>query len=280
LTFAATFNHKEFIMRYSLRKSLVVAVSFVALVVVGSVAQAVTVVSSNFSLGYGWTGGITGPFTTSETSGANTPTVIGDFTFTPSSLVGGSSGSGPRFPNRVLIDGVAGLTSASADAFNAAFSVAATYNGTLPNNITTPQIRINISQISLFTAHRTGFGPNPGLGWVETTAGHGQVSPLATGIASISGSGMALSTAANYTQLNWNPADFFAIDDSLAPGINQTRSFTTSASQAIQYAIDGWEIIGTVEVTYLQVPEPTTFALLGLGTLGLVTSRRRRTNRA
>src|SRR5438128_1095334 len=75
-------------------------------------ADTVTNTSSNFSLGYGYT---TDPaWTTTETSGANTPTTQGSFSFTPT--VSGSffSGNGPTFLSRVLA-GASGSANESGD---------------------------------------------------------------------------------------------------------------------------------------------------------------------
>ena len=107
--------------------------SFVQVVLlVASVAQG-DIVSSDFSLGYGYTGvgnGVYG-WTTSETSAANTATTIGDFSFTPAQVGPPlDSDSGVTFVNRVLADGTSTSILRLYHSGVHQVPIAAQYNGT------------------------------------------------------------------------------------------------------------------------------------------------------
>jgi len=230
-------------------------------------SQAATIVSSDFSFGYGYTppGIPNGSWTTDETSGNNTSTTQGNFTFTPS-VSGAVFGSvGPIFTNRVLANGSVGYMGASGS-FNA--TISGTYTGPTPGDadpIPNFQLSLVITSIRIYGAGVTGQS-NTDLGWSETTPGHTSSSST---INVIQVSGPSFNDAASYTQLTWDPGDF------LVSGTSSTRTFAL-VSTAASRAVDGFEIFGRVELSYTAIPEPSTLALLGGMGLAMVLLVRKR----
>ena len=224
-----------------------------ACVLLGSVSpmRAGIIVSEEFSLGYGFTNSPQ-TWNTSETAGANTPTTIGDFTFTPVVSGGATSGTGPRFPNRVFTAGAAGYGSGSSSSFSV--SVAASYAGSLPPNA---QTRVLIDEISVWAAALGVDGSDPyNIAFRETTSGHTAQSAPVTGLfpfESLGGSWwLQLGDVSHYKHLVWNPGDYWV------PGSGTTRSFDLVADNG--RVIDGFEIRGHVVTASAPGPMFTYFS--------------------
>jgi len=231
------------------------------------VAAAVTIQSAPFSLGYGFIGpGATGTWKTTETSGANTPTTQGDFTFSPLVTGGQFDSTGPGFPARVLTDSVGWTGVSIAYSTEAGFQadITGAFTGVLPAG-TNHQIRINIDQVSIYAiAHPSFVAGDETIAFAETTAGHADASP-AIGLTPTG----AYTIAANYSLLSWDPTDF------AEPGVTFTRTFVLTSDDL--RGIDGFEISGTVELIFTAIPEPSTASLLAVAAAGiLVVARRRR----
>jgi len=240
-----------------------------------SAAQAATatLTSSNFSVGFGFTNASADPpvpfgWNTSETAGQNTPTTQGDFTFVPTVTSANNSSGGCTFIDRVLESAASNGRSAIGDGFAA--TVTGTYTGPEPADVLVPgspnyQLSVNISAISIYNCAFNATGSN--MGFSETTAGHTATQdPLITDPVPPNDA----NTAANYTQVIWDPADFSE------PGTSSTRSFALAGPgvNAGVYQIDGYEIFGTVTLTYDAVPEPGSLAFFAA--IGAVAALRRR----
>lgn len=248
---------------FSLVGLFVVATLFVARV------DAASITSAPFSFGYGYTPSAT--WNTSETAAFNTPTVQGDFTFTPTVTGGGFDSTGPVFTGRVLGDG-SGDYIATSIAYPGVpgllASIAASFTGPAPIDaapVPNYQIVLNISQISIYGANYSpGFTAST-LAFTELTPGHASNSPA------IALNNFApVQLASQVTQLVWDPADY------AENGFTFTRSFGLLAED--ESPVDGFEVFGTVTLFYDALPpapEPSSLMLLGLGTLVLSLRRRR-----
>jgi hypothetical protein len=236
------------------------------------VASAATVISTPFSVGYGFSGSSTATSswnttepTTSSSSNNIYPT--GDFNLAISVAGTAQSATGPSFFNRVIGTGTTGQGPAGSESGNPADFLATlvgTYTGTPGDvDIGNPnyQVTVNISQISIYgTAQDTVNAQN--LGFNETTAGHAQ-SQTAQTIAA--GAGYAY--YGPYTQVIWDPSDYSSA------GTTQTRTFGLTSAGTV--FTDGFEVFGTIDVSYNKaVPEPASLGLLAAG--GLLMLRRRR----
>lgn len=228
----------------------------------------VVITSDEFSLGYGATETSGNAWTTSETSGANTATTLGDFSFEPAPYALNYSQRGPTFPGRVLTDG----TETSRCAWvNPAFTipVVAKYNGAAPADASaTPDYHlvIDITSLNIYSNYTAATGTPTTLAWEEVTAGHTQTSP-SLALPEVGG---AIKLASNYAHLVWDAGDYSA---SLA-GLNDavTRTFDVSSpGDEDNRAVEGFEVIGRVSLVYNNaVPEPSALVLLGLGLFGLL----------
>jgi hypothetical protein len=247
------------------------SISMSAMLVVASLfvvrAEAVSITSAPFSFGYGYTPAAN--WNTSETAAFNTPTVQGNFTFTPTVTGGGFDGTGPVFTGRVLGNGGGDFIATSIAYPGQAgllASIAAAYTGPLPIDaapVPNYQIQLNISKVSIYGADYTGFGV-PSLAFTELTPGHVSNSPA---IALPSSS--PIQFANQMVQLVWDPADY------AENGFTFTRSFGLLAVN--ESPVDGFEVFGTVTLLYenIPAPEPSSIVLLGLGTVVLSLHRRR-----
>lgn len=251
------------------------SISMVALLVVASLfvvrAEAASITSAPFSFGYGYTPAAS--WNTSETSGFNTPTVQGNFTFTPTLSGGGFDSTGPVFTGRVLGTG-GGDYIATSIAYPGVpgllASIAAAYTGPAPINaapVPNYQIQLNISQVSIYGANYfPGFSAST-LAFTELTPGHTSNSPAIS-----LNNDAPIYKPSQVTQLVWDPADYNE------NGFTFTRSFGLLAED--ESPVDGFEVFGTVTLLYdavVPAPEPSSLMLLGLGTVAL--SLRRRRNR-
>lgn len=221
-----------------------------------------TVISNNFSIGYGFT---PTSWNTSETSSVNVD-VAGDFTlgitFPPSAAF--TMGAGPTFINRVLASSTDTQTEGRTDTFDV--TVTAAYTGPLTGGST----RLVIDNISIYAGnHTTGGVTNLDesgvdlINWIETTVGNSGSGPVVD-----LGAGSSVEeNPANYDLVTWNPDDF-----SVA-GNSTTRLFDLQTNGQLLAYLEGFEIFGRVE--YLTIPEPATHWLLFCGLIGLVKRTRR-----
>jgi hypothetical protein len=246
-------------------RSLLV-LSVLAFGVVGSSWADPILESGSFSVGLGATNtdAFGAYWGTTETSGANT-LPGGNIALTISVHSPPFSSAGPTFPNRVLSNqgGVGQNTSGynkETGLPDRGATISAVYTGpvSLPPDAT---IRIQIDSISLYgLVHSAPFltGATADMGFAETTAGHAATSPSQS-----LNSSTGIGTAANYTQLTWDPADFTQLYNSA------TRTFALS-TDGDNPTVDGFQISGIVTVF---IPEPSSAALLLVG-LGLAVARR------
>jgi len=241
-------------------------------------ADIVTVNSSPFSLGYGFIS--PGVWSTNETSGANTPTTQGDFQFLPTVSSPLLTGNGPTFPSRVLSNGNSSSYSTYVDDAPAGLftaSVTANWNGTLPTNFIpgTATLQLTLTGIKIWAS---GLNDPGFFRFDETTVGHTSSSPSMTpGGAAGTGSPSPanFTNAAVWVQMAWDPADYSV------SGVTQTRTFSatvgddlTNPASYIYTALDGYEVLGNVTLTYEIVPEPSALLLLSLSG-GILMLRRR-----
>lgn len=219
-------------------------------VVMCPVANATQIVSSDFSIGIGYTH-FRG-WDTFETDAVNTPSTQGEFTFSPSVSGIEGTGGGWLFPNRVP----------TATAMNGGFgyddpanpwgmTLNASYNGVAQSGGT---LTVTITSMSIYGSD---WGTGAATMWFdETTAGNVSSSAAAT---------IPVYTVHTdpscCVKLIWNP------------GALQVDGETATRSFGIDYAntaynllfVDGFEIFGNV--TYEYIPEPATMILLSLGGL-------------
>lgn len=265
-------------------KRLISIASFAGLLCAAS-AQAATITSTSFSLGYGAdTGGPVAPqsvhWTDNETSGSNTD-VTGPFTAsvaftsrTPSPdgdsvYDNGASSSGPIFTGRTLADSPGGVNtgfSSWSPRFQA--TVSGTYTGPPPIDVAVVanyQFSVVITSIRIWgTAVIFNTDGLEDLFFTETTPLHGTSSLSQT----LPTAGASAEQAAAYAQLVWDPADFST------PGVTDGRVFVLdTAAFPHQRGIDGFEVFGHLVLTYDAIPEPASLGLLALG--GLLLLRRR-----
>jgi hypothetical protein len=241
-------------------------------------AAAATISSAPFSLGYGYASGNNpqqggpgngyGLWGTSEAGGANTAMTIGDFSFTTTVLGGIDSFAGPTFIGRVVGDDAGNSFSGvalSTHPFNASFAVTGSYDGPVPGDaagVPNFQVKVEISQISVYANNPSSGQGTFDIFFRETTPGQEADSPGQT----ITFGSLLL--ASDYDQLSWDPADV-----SVA-GTSATRSWFIPTPN--ETSIDAFELLGTVTLTYDQIPEPSGLFLLGMGLIGLLGCRRQK----
>ena len=228
-------------------------------------AQATTISSTPFSFGYGFAGA--GSWGTTETSGANTPTVQGDFSFTPVVTGGAFSGAGPEFPGRVFTNG-SGSNDRVGSSTPFSLSIAGAYTGAVPSGVLATEITLTISELRIHGAAHSIY-PGTDLTWNETTIGNEQIGPTAT--LTVISSGAQYEDISNYELLSWDPTD------QPISGLTDTRTFNLLSSNF--RLIDGLEMFGTVEARFIfPIPEPGTGLLLSLGMVFLARRNSRHRN--
>lgn len=237
-------------------------------------ASGAVISSSSFSLAYGVTSDNSGPvWTTDETAAGNTPTVQGDFTFSPAPTGPSWDSVGPTFVGRTLASGGAGgytgwIGATSTKAFSV--PVTASYNGASPvDAAVTPNYRIilEITNISIYGGAYDGSAPST-MSWDEVTPGHAQASPAVNLVVAIDST-----NAANYRLVAWDPSDFNETLGSLNASYTRTFDILPGTDSDYRY-VDGLVVEGRVHLVYDAVPEPASFALLAAG-LPIVLRRRR-----
>jgi hypothetical protein len=249
------------------------ALAAFSLAMASPLTKGATIDSAPFSFGLGYTANVSN-FDDTETSSVNTPTTIGNFSFTPSVTTDRWSSRGVTFVNRVLADGPADNDySANIDTALFQLPVTASYNGPAPADaaaIPNYKLRLEITKVSIWAGAHSSSSLQS-LAWDETTAGHAATSP------SVALNNGGWDVIAGYTQAAWDPADF---DQSLA-NLNDpyTRTFDILGGNALRYG-DGIEVEGLVHLVYDAVPEPNTVSLIGLAMAISTLSRRRRAKKS
>jgi len=226
----------------------------------------VTVDSASFDLAYGATGAPAAPPTwnTSETSGTNTATTLGSFSFTPAVVGAPNAPPGVTFANRVLADGPLNTEVQSySDSFS--LTIVGSFDDALPSYATNPRITLKISELSIWAVQ--AYDPGTTAQFAETTVGHTSNSSSVALVDTRSGTGNGTTgtVAEHYRQLVWNPADF---------EVNGTTSTRTFNLPGARYSMDGLIIKGEISLSY-EAPEPASAALLTIGSIGVLARRRK-----
>lgn len=245
---------------------IVAGLGMLGVLMTGQDARGATtnIISSSFSMGYGYNGG-GGPnslpisWNDLETAGANTSITNGVFTFVPTVTGTTDTSGGPQFPVRVLTS-FAGAGYVGQNPTFLAGITGAYIGGTPLDAAPIPNYQLTLAITSIRIYGYDWGSTAADFSFSETTSGHAATSPA---IATLAGS---IANAAAFAHLVWDPVDY-----SVA-GTSSTRTFTTAGAEAI----DGFEVFGTVSLTYDTVPEPGTLGLLGLGIVGGLAFLRRR----
>ncbi len=240
-------------------------------------AQAEMISSQPFSFGYGCTskdGNSYAIWDTTEDDDQNTNITIGDFTFSPAVTNGeqwGFSSQGPIFPNRDLNNGSGNLCGRTTDF---SVTIVGSWGGATPADAAPNpnyQIRLNISSLRIWAASYTPLqGDHEHIAFTEATSGHTATSTYMDLPTSTDNTGLNLED--NYLQLTWDPSDYYT------GGTNFTRAFGVISDDI--RPIDGFEVFGTIDMSYTAVPEPSTLVLLfaaaGVALLACRSRRRKR----
>jgi hypothetical protein len=235
-------------------------------------AVTVTNTSANFSIGFGFTN-VFMPWNDSETSGSNTSTTQGGFTFVPTVTSSLFSGTGPTFVGRVLGNGAGANEGASGDSIDWTATITASWTGGTPLDAEPDpnfRIQLNITSLRIWGHAHFAFPSGTTMAFSETTPGNAGSSPSIT--LNVAPTTTALTNAANYTQLVWDAGSY------QVTGTNMTRTFViTPGGAGTDRALDGFEVFGNVLLLY-DIPEPTALTL-ALAGIGLAVVRRRRGGR-
>jgi hypothetical protein len=259
--------------------------ALLVLVSLVNVSNAVEISSGNFSMGYGADSLSAINFTTTETSGANTPNPSpGQFAFTygfvsrnGTAYQGAASGFGPTFGGRVLTNGTPPTNDVSGWSPNFQFTVNANYSGAIPGDAVpgSVKLRLNIDSIRIYGMAHTAYqfpGDTLDMHWSETTV----LNPGASAAQTLP-SASATQNVSSYAQLTWNPNEFLEL------GLGSSRTFVLDTINGYNFStnqgarvIDGFEIFGSATLVYdIAAPEPSSAILLGLGLVGLSMKRRK-----
>lgn len=270
------------------------------LLVISSVLTSATLVRAaamtgrDFSIGLGFTTDedtthINGPVTWNdrETHTANTDSSQVPFSFSPTVTGALFSGRGPGFRDRVLIDGrrELGNTDNKVGFLGGDFEVAieASFDRSTPGNVNRAnpnyRLEIEITSISIYAGAFDGItaGPNwtgtPTLQWIETTPGHEGFHGSPTALNLIRDVTTDYESAANYTRVEADPADYRA--PIASPNDTFTRTFSLSPNELLMdqdgngpenWTIgDGFEVTGRVRLYYNALGEHATCDLDGDG---------------
>ena len=260
--------------------------ALLVLVSLVNVSSALEISSGNFSMGYGVTLNNATGFTTTETSGVNTPNPSpGVFSFTygfsdrnGTGYEGAASSDGVTFINRAMADGsIIVDNEISGWSPNFQFTVGASYLGAIPGDAVpgSAKLRLNIDSIRIYGMAHTAYqvpGDTLDMHWSETTF----LNPGASA-AQILPSSSSTTLVSSYAQLVWNPNEFLEV------GVNSSRTFVLDTLLGYNFdtnagarVIDGFEVFGSATLVYeLVAPEPSSAMLLGLGLVGLSMKRRK-----
>jgi hypothetical protein len=226
----------------------------VALLLIAGPSARAQIISNSlpFSFGYGANSKGAVCFTTAEivTGGVNTPTNQGAFRFVPTVSGTYFSSAGPRFPDRVFINGDGNFQKVAAQSANFGLSITGTYTGAVPVGYTA-STKLNITELRVRGISDSSFGASTAK-WTETTPGQGQSSTNVSLYLALNSNSEYINTN-NYRMVSWNPSDVYT------PNTNsQTRSFVVTATTVggqNNVGLDALEIFGTVDVT-MELPPP------------------------
>ena len=244
-----------------------------------------TISSDPFSIGYGRVSSTFGSeWNTSETDSANTSTIQGDFTFTPTlgqtSGSGNFSSGGPTFLNREL-DSFNSGHSGTAHTFTVDVDGSVS-SGALPAGKSGPRTRLEITSIQIWgvdsrfcTACGPGRVPLDETGpirWAEVTTGNTGTSPFqefptCASVAPDCDTFGVLGAATHFGQLVWDPPD---PNMGAAGFVADTRTFNIElgpAAKIDRIGVDGFEIFGIVHLDFSDSAAPCDFD--GSGSCGL-----------
>ncbi len=266
-----------------------------AVLVSAGLAHAAAITGRDFSIGLGFTAdentnhlnAVT--WNDRETLGMNTDSALVPFSFNP--IVTGAlfSGRGPGFTNRELTDGRQefGNIDNKVGFLGGDFQVAieASFDRSTPGNVNraNPNYRLEvvITSISIYAGAFDGttgiqqpdWTATPTLQWIETTPGYEGSHGSPTALNLIRDVTTDYQTAANYTRVEADPADYRA--PVASPNDSFTRTFTLSPSEMLMdqdgngpenWTIgDGFEVTGRVRLFYNALGEHATCDLDGDG---------------
>jgi len=199
------------------------------------------ITSSEFSFGYDYNANNTWSLT------GTLPTTQGDFSFAPAVSPNPMfSEWGPSFADGILANGTqSGLTGYSGRSSDFAVAIDAAYSGAG----TVAEITLEISEIRIYAASYTTLQGDNQIQWVETTPGVTASSPEFD--LTVCGSTAALTQAANYTDVTWDPDD-----TAVAGAATTTRTFGFAADN--NRALEGLEVTGVVKVRLDGSEDPIT----------------------
>lgn len=222
-----------------------------ALSVLATTTMAGVITSSEFSIGYGYTGhAIHDRWGTTETESVNVQAAPeSSFILETSVEGGGLSPLGPDFKRRAL--GALAQGEYTGVASNFLANLRAIYAGPKPSDAADePNYRTSLAirKINIYAAPIKA-NTSQALAFRETTPQNEQVQKPAV----LPNSG-DFRNASNWKKIEWTPGGFFS------PGTSQRRTFSLSEGpmndiKNLIYVVDGFEIVGQIVVEYDSVAE-------------------------